>query len=167
MNTKLKILSVLIVCCLGGCATQITSLDVDTAVKSYKTWQIASDYYYARTGTKGYLYSLGTGGKGSTILDTPEAVLVEPDVLAQYEEALLRSGLPERELEAARLGRVYVGMSSDGAIAAWGRPGNVNRTTTAAGSNQQWVYYERLSSGLRMPIKYLYFEHDRITAIQE
>jgi hypothetical protein len=35
---------------------------------------------------------------------------------------------------------VVIGMSSDQAIAAWGRPDDVNRTTSAYGVSEQWVY---------------------------
>lgn len=40
----------------------------------------------------------------------------------------------------------------------WGYPSHVNRTTTAAGVREQWVYGDG---------RYLYFENNRLTAIQD
>lgn len=53
---------------------------------------------------------------------------------------------------------VSIGMTQAEVIASnWGRPESVNRTTTARGTHEQWVY--GLSS-------YLYFEDGILTAIQ-
>jgi hypothetical protein len=52
---------------------------------------------------------------------------------------------------------VSVGMSQDDvAASSWGRPKQINRTTTARGTEEQWVY----DGG------YLYFENGRLTAVQ-
>lgn len=52
---------------------------------------------------------------------------------------------------------VHIGMSMDDArMSSWGRPRRVNRTTTAAGETEQWVY----DGG------YLYFSNGVLTAIQ-
>ena len=64
--------------------------------------------------------------------------------------------------EAARLAKlpgVRIGMTSDQVIAqsSWGRPSSVNRTTTSAGTREQWVYGSR---------NYLYFTNGILTAIQ-
>ena len=53
---------------------------------------------------------------------------------------------------------VRIGMSMDDVLASsWGRPQSVNRTTTAFGTSEQWVY----SSG-----GYLYFTDGVLTAVQ-
>lgn len=53
---------------------------------------------------------------------------------------------------------VSLGMSQDDVMqSSWGRPSHVNRTTTAAGVREQWVY------GLH---NYLYFEDGVLTSIQ-
>ena len=53
-----------------------------------------------------------------------------------------------------------IGMSADTVKneTAWGKPDHVNRTVTASGVREQWVYpgYE-----------YLYFEDGRLVAIQD
>lgn len=60
--------------------------------------------------------------------------------------------------EAKRKQGVRVGMSKDDVLASsWGRPETVNRTTTAQGTREQWVYGGR---------NYLYFEGDRLVSIQ-
>jgi len=40
----------------------------------------------------------------------------------------------------------------------WGSPQSINRTTTAQGIREQWVYGQR---------HYLYFENGGLTAIQD
>lgn len=53
---------------------------------------------------------------------------------------------------------VRIGMSKQDVIdSSWGRPTSVNRTTTAYGTHEQWVY----GGG-----NYLYFEDGKLTSIQ-
>jgi hypothetical protein len=53
---------------------------------------------------------------------------------------------------------VTVGMSQQDVLdSSWGRPESVNRTTTARGTREQWVYGGR---------NYLYFENGVLTTIQ-
>ena len=64
--------------------------------------------------------------------------------------------------EAARLAAlpgVRIGMSADAVLtkSSWGKPASVNRTTTAAGTREQWVYGSS---------NYLYFTNGVLTAIQ-
>jgi hypothetical protein len=54
---------------------------------------------------------------------------------------------------------IYVGMTKEQVRAAWGRPYNVNKTTTAYGTTEQWVMHE---SGRT----YVYFSGDTCTAFQ-
>lgn len=61
------------------------------------------------------------------------------------------------QLSAIEKGQVHVGMSKCGAIAGWGRPRDVNSTTNARGTREQWVY----GGG-----NYLYFEGNLLTSIQ-
>ncbi len=54
---------------------------------------------------------------------------------------------------------VNIGMSQQDVLdSSWGRPERVNKTTTAAGTREQWVY--------RGYHSYLYFENGVLTAIQ-
>lgn len=64
----------------------------------------------------------------------------------------------EQEAKAARRRQgVHIGMTeSDVLQSSWGRPRHVNRTTTARGTREQWVY----GGG------YLYFENGILTTIQ-
>lgn len=67
------------------------------------------------------------------------------------------SGVTGEHLVKIQEGSVIIGMTACGAIAAWGRPQDINRTTTAAGTREQWVYGGR---------NYLYFTNGRLEAIQ-
>lgn len=55
--------------------------------------------------------------------------------------------------------RVQIGMTREQAIAAWGRPRDINRSTGSFGVHEQWVYGE-YGSG------YLYFEDGVLTTVQ-
>jgi hypothetical protein len=69
-------------------------------------------------------------------------------------------------LEKSKQG-VSIGMSTDDVIASsWGRPSQVNRTTSAHGSSEQWVYRGFQGKYLSLPSKYLYFRNGKLTAIQ-
>lgn len=68
----------------------------------------------------------------------------------------------KRQAEVDRLAKlpgVRIGMTSNQVInqTSWGRPSSVNRTTTSAGTREQWVYGSRT---------YLYFTNSILTAIQ-
>lgn len=60
-------------------------------------------------------------------------------------------------LRAIACGSVYIGMSADQVVAAWGRPRDINRTTYSFGVHEQWVYNNS---------SYVYFENGIVTAIQ-
>lgn len=50
----------------------------------------------------------------------------------------------------------HIGMTKQEAIRSWCYPRHINSTTTRYGTHEQWVYGDR----------YLYFDNDRLTAIQ-
>lgn len=54
--------------------------------------------------------------------------------------------------------KVKIGWTKEMCIESWGKPRDVNRTTTANGTNEQWVYSLK---------KYLYFDNNILTAIQD
>lgn len=55
--------------------------------------------------------------------------------------------------------KIAIGMTMEEVIQLkdWGRPMSINKTTTASGINEQWVYGSR----------YLYFDNGVLTTIQE
>lgn len=69
----------------------------------------------------------------------------------------------QAKLQAAEKARkkregVTIGMSQQDALdSSWGKPDRVNRTTTASGVREQWVYGDR---------GYLYFTNGVLTAVQ-
>lgn len=58
--------------------------------------------------------------------------------------------------ETLALGKVRIGMTRDQARVSWGRPNSVNKTTSAHGTHEQWVYDGN----------YLYFEDGILTTVQ-
>lgn len=79
------------------------------------------------------------------------------------ERSAAKSAAAQRAKSAAQAARAslpapQLGMTPEEVLASrWGRPTRINRTTTARGSREQWVYGSR---------SYLYFENGRLTAIQ-
>lgn len=74
------------------------------------------------------------------------------DKTETYEKASDSTNIPEKTLEPA------IGMSELEIIAStWGPPKDKNKTTTANGESEQWVYEDG----------YIYFENGKVTAIQE
>ena len=83
-----------------------------------------------------------------------------PEQGKPYASAVAKSEKAERSKQFAYMkGKgVSIGMSQDEALASnWGKPVRINRTITAHGTNEQWVY----GGG-----NYLYFENGKLTAIQ-
>jgi hypothetical protein len=54
--------------------------------------------------------------------------------------------------------RIFIGMTSDEAIASWGLPTDVNRTAGKWGIHEQWIYGDNT---------YLYFENNKLTSWQD
>ncbi len=61
-------------------------------------------------------------------------------------------------------GAVCIGMTPEQVVASWGNPNSINRTTGAWGVHEQWVYGTYMYGG---KVKYLYFENDTLTTIQD
>ena len=78
-----------------------------------------------------------------------------------------RKMLAEDDLRRVRSGMVQVGDNLCHALAAWGRPEDVNRTATTYGESQQWVYPEYAGTYRTGRARYLYLERGRVTAIQD
>ena len=74
-------------------------------------------------------------------------VTIHPDLEEEISLLLLR-------------GQVKIGMSEEYAKISWGEPGDNNKTITAAGVHEQWVY------GDISHRSYLYFDNGKLTSIQ-
>lgn len=73
-------------------------------------------------------------------------------------QALLDAGThPVADVRLAMTGVVRVGFSPELVRVAWGNPESINRTITAAGTREQWVYGRG---------DYVYIENGAVTAIQ-
>ena len=64
----------------------------------------------------------------------------------------------QTNVNLARQGKVKIGWNKELCKEAWGEPRSVNKTTTAYGVHEQWVYTTS---------RYLYFDDGVLTAIQE
>jgi hypothetical protein len=90
----------------------------------------------------------------------PKAKAFYEHVVAVAKQTAAKQAAKENAREAAerRKRGVHIGMSRDEVIrSSWGRPDHINRTTSAEGVQEQWVY------GLR---SYLYFKDGILTTIQ-
>lgn len=75
-------------------------------------------------------------------------------------EALAKSACaPEEFNKTALEDKLLIGMKSDCVRLTWGYPNKVNRTTTANGVSEQWIYY-------RNGTFYLYMKNGVLTAAQ-
>ena len=66
--------------------------------------------------------------------------------------------LPEGIKAAVLAGQILIGMSTEAAQASWGAPGKINRTGTAKGVHEQWVYGDNT---------YLYFDNGTLRSWQD
>lgn len=136
---------------VAGCATpKATHFRKPSDLDQFDAWKLALDYHYFMTGKANErFYVYGTFGvyEGGPIL------------LKQIEDALLKKGIPKKDLEMAKTEKIVVGMSLEGLYASWGRPTKENKTTTTRGVNIQHVY-EQYG-------KYVYTKNGFISAIQE
>lgn len=64
----------------------------------------------------------------------------------------------QNNVNLARQGKVKIGWNKELCKEAWGEPRSINKTTTAYGVHEQWVYTSS---------RYLYFDDGKLTAIQE
>jgi len=64
--------------------------------------------------------------------------------------------------EAIRNKQVMIGMTKDDVIASWGRPDDINRSISASGTSEQWVY-ERGD----YDSQYVYFDNGVVSYISD
>lgn len=76
--------------------------------------------------------------------------------VAELKQMIKSLRISKKNLEKISLGKIWIGAPEDYAILSWGRPKAVNRTITAAGTREQWVY----QGG------YLYIKNGKVDAIQ-
>ena len=57
--------------------------------------------------------------------------------------------------------KVAIGMTADEVVSSWGRPDKVNKTITASGTSEQWVY-----EGRKHRNQYVYLDNGVVRSIQ-
>lgn len=72
-----------------------------------------------------------------------------------------RGAIAVTDWPSVESGKVTIGMSGCGVLAAWGPPTHVNNTATAAGTTSQLVYYD---GGL--PKNFVYLRNGVVIAVQ-
>ena len=124
-------------------------------------------FFYSYSGT--YTKIVDDIAKREQTLQAEQSKIVEikecqarEDAKRKAEDAKWAKQEAAWKAEAARLAALpgaRIGMSADTVLkkTSWGQPSSVNRTTTAAGTREQWVY----GGG-----NYLYFTNGVLTAIQ-
>lgn len=81
----------------------------------------------------------------------------DADAAERKREASIRARWPPRMADLVVAHEVAPGMTPAMVLESWGRPDHVNRTITAFGRSEQWVYGSE---------RYVYFENDVVTSIQ-
>jgi len=87
-------------------------------------------------------------GNEGIVLYSSKSIFLENPISDDWEESIVKS---------IKKGSVLIGMTKRQADLAWGRPKDINRTTTANIRNEQWVY----GNG-----SFLYFDNGILSAIQ-
>lgn len=75
-----------------------------------------------------------------------------------------RNALTPREWESVEKRAVFIGMSRTAALCSWGKPDRLNRTLTAAGTSEQWVY---TCGSYGRGCKYLYIRDGAVSGAQD
>ncbi|WP_404403791.1 hypothetical protein [Jeotgalibacillus malaysiensis] len=84
-----------------------------------------------------------------------EEAMQYKDYIDESKLKILKARFKEQEI--AESSTIRIGMTSEEVKKRWGEPNDINKTITSSGTDEQWVYYS----------KYLYFENDILTAIQD
>lgn len=71
----------------------------------------------------------------------------------QKRSAVLEENIAQR--------KVAIGMTSDDVLASWGKPNKINKTVTAGGTTEQWVY-----EGAKFRHQYVYLDNGTVRSIQ-
>jgi hypothetical protein len=124
-------------------------------------WCPVHGKYYIRD-VKGTSYFGFVWRTREQVLETlPEIEKEKAKEETQLEAKIARMesyGWSEKRINRVLEGYIYIGDTPEIVLEAWGRPEDVNRTITAYGTTEQWVY------GLGC---YVYFEDGKVTAIQD
>lgn len=75
----------------------------------------------------------------------------------RYRQELRSRGWTAQTVADVLNGRVRIGMTAGMVRESWGNPSHINRTTTALGVREQWVYKGR---------SYIYFDNGVVSAMQ-
>jgi hypothetical protein len=83
---------------------------------------------------------------------------------AQLQREIQAMRRTEQVENAVQARKVFIGMSAADVVRSWGPPTKVNRTVTASGAREQWIYRGGDKIGDE---KYLYIENGVVEAFQD
>lgn len=140
MTTRVYLAILALLIC-GGCATV-------TGPLTGKTYRVGPVIAKSPATTLSY----------SLLLSPDEAGYVREARLSEYLK--YHPDVPQDRKQLILQGQVQIGMTGEQADISWGPPDSINRSTTALGVSEQWVYGSSYHSA------YLYFENGKLTNIQ-
>ena len=103
-----------------------------------------------------WLFAKASDGRLSELRWSPVRKRIED--VARARARWTAASWQQKAMEWVLSAAVYVGMTTDMVHEAWGYPEEINQTTTAYGTSEQWVY----GNG-----RYVYVVNGRVTAIQK
>ena len=120
---------------LSNIRENVAGFDMDH-LRTFDVHVLAEAYYDYRVSNE------RAEGKSRVVMELDPFLyyLATPEAMAQLEQVLLEKGITEEELETAREGKIFVGMSMAALYASAGKPYRENRTGFAGGEHIQHVY---------------------------
>ncbi len=158
---KRLILLLIAVVALSGCALTPDDSTVGNyeSILKLEDWQVGHNYYTLNNEKNTFVYSTKNGKK------TPVDFLflsVDPQLLSDYEAALIAKGIKREDLEMIRGGQIKPGMSKAAIYAAWGSPDDIDYSHHATGDSFEFLIYGR---GAYVNTQYVYLQNGAVTSI--
>jgi hypothetical protein len=135
--------------------TVTAAADVECGWSPFRKWHPASVAEMHKNAAEFRAYAACKDRDADSVVD-PFAKSLRRD---EAEKARREAKEIEEAFERAKKPGASIGMTAEQVIAQtnWGRPEHVNRTTTAGGTREQWVY---------PGYQYLYFQEGKLISIQ-
>jgi hypothetical protein len=98
--------------------------------------------------------SVNTSGAGKGVTSAPGSVRLQQEVAVYKRREAIEKAVSER--------RVLVGMTSQEVLMSWGQPTKINKTASARGASEQWIYRKQKIGD----DQYVYVENGVVRTIQ-
>lgn len=128
-----------------GMFIDFTGEKIETRVPGRFCWEIL---YHPMEIKERFIHSsLGIFGREYHIIEEKKRI-----------KEIRNKNWPENMKKLVRQGRIRIGMNAEMVKLSWGDPNSINRTVTAYGVHEQWIYWDKY---------YLYFDDNILTSWQE